>query len=644
MRLGKRSLLVPLVIALAAGPVAPVATMAQEPPIVVANGMTQPIYNFSTAIEQTLWVEIPTDTNSDGVLDRVRIQTSRPSELDGVAKVPVVMELSPYRQNTWGGVPYHDDYRTIEELPQSIFRHPADVAAGPNPNLPTSWDDYYVPRGYGVVIGESVGTANSTGCPTVGDDAETQSAKAIIDWLNGRAPGFDAQSGGNEVFADWTNGDVGMIGTSYNGTLPNQVATTGVEGLKTIVPVAAISDWYNYYRENGLVVAPGTFQGEDLDVLFGFIAGQARTLGECFDEYQAMGVAQDRISGDYSSYWDARNYVPDAKRINASVFVVHGRNDWNVKPSQFGQWWEELTHYDIPRKIWLHNGGHGTPGNSASYTLPSGQTWNYQQTVNRWFDHWLWGVENGIMDEPRAILQRENGANITGADWPEPASASALVNLTADDADESGELTTDGVVAPKQATQTFVDQGREVGSTQNRPGMPMLLANPDVATGQRLAYLSEPLTEAVRLSGTPTIRLRAAVDNRSAANLTAYLVDYAAEGTAGLDLCSPSSTCTLVTRGWMDVQNRVRRDKTDPIMQGRLYDFEFALHPDDYVFQPGRRIGLVVFSTDSGNRGSSNPDNWGFTMLPLPGTQLSVQPGFSHLSLPIVGGAEALGF
>ena len=645
MRSHVRRLLLPLVaITLAVGSLAPAAAVAQAPPIVVANGMTQPIYNFSTAIEQTLWVEIPTDTNSDGVLDRVRIQTSRPSELDGVAKVPVVMELSPYRQNTWGGVPYKDDYRTIDELPQSIFRHPADVVGGPYANLPTTWDDYYVPRGYGVVIGESVGTANSTGCPTVGDDAETQSAKAIIDWLNGRAPGFDAQAGGNAVFADWANGDVGMIGSSYNGTIPNQVATTGVEGLKTIVPVVGISDWYNYYRENGLVVAPGTFQGEDLDVLFGFIAGQARTLGECFDEYQAMGVAQDRISGDYSAYWDARNYVPKAKHIKASVFVVDGRNDWNVKPSQWGRWWDELTHYKIARKIWLHNGGHGTPGNNASYTLPSGQVWNYQQTVNRWFDHWLWGVENGIMEEPRAIVQRENNVNMAHADWPEPGSTSTRVNLTAGAADASGGLSTGTVVAPKQARQTFVDQGREVGSTQNRPGMPMLIANPDVATGQRLVYLSEPLTAAVRLSGTPTIRLRASVDNRSAANLTAYLVDYAAEGTAGLDLCSPSSTCTMVTRGWTDVQNRVRRDKTDPILQGHSYDFELDLHPDDYVFQPGRRIGLVVFSTDSGNRNSSNPDNWGFTMLPLPGTQLSVQPGFSQLSLPIVGGAEALGF
>ena len=68
-----------------------------------------------------------------------------------------------------------------------------------------------------------------------------------------------------------------MMGTSYNGTIPIAAATTGVEGLEAIVPVAAISDWYDYYRANGLVRAPHSAQGgqngnngylgEDLDVL-----------------------------------------------------------------------------------------------------------------------------------------------------------------------------------------------------------------------------------------------------------------------------------------------------------------------------------------------------------------------------------------
>ena len=50
----------------------------------------------------------------------------------------------------------------------------------------------------------------------------------------------------------WHNGNAAMMGTSYNGTLPIAAASTGVEGLKAIVPISAISDWYDYYRANGM--------------------------------------------------------------------------------------------------------------------------------------------------------------------------------------------------------------------------------------------------------------------------------------------------------------------------------------------------------------------------------------------------------
>ncbi len=114
--------------------------------------------------------------------------------------------------------------------------------------------------------------------------------------------------------------------------------------------------------------------------------------------------------------------------------------------------------------------------------------------------------------------------------------------------------------------------------------------------------------------------LRASVDNRYAANLTAVVVDYAPDGTA-----------TAVTRGWTDVQNRVSRARSTPIRQGREYTFTWPLEPDDYVFPAGHRIGLVVVSTDMH-----------FTLRPLPGTKLTVDPFRSTVTLPLVGGSSVL--
>ena len=122
---------------------------------------------------------------------------------------------------------------------------------------PLFYDNYFVPRGYAVVLLDMVGTNNSTGCPVTGGRPDHLSAVVGIDWLNGRRKGYDAD--GNEVVADWHNGRTGMIGKSYDGTLANGAASTGVEGLSTIVPISAISSWYDYTRSNGVVTRGNSY-------------------------------------------------------------------------------------------------------------------------------------------------------------------------------------------------------------------------------------------------------------------------------------------------------------------------------------------------------------------------------------------------
>src|SRR5919198_4384833 len=200
---------------------------------------------------------------------------------------------------------------------------------GEAPAFPNIYDNYFLPRGYAVADVDSVGTGGSTGCPTSGARNETLGVKASVDWLNGRARGWD-QAGNPVTAKSWSTGNVAMIGQSYNGTLPNAVATTGVKGLKTIVPIAAISSWYDYYRANGGGLAPGPFPGEDLDVLARFVYTRAdREI--CKKVIDDLEATQDRVTGDYSPLWDERNYRGAAKNVRASVFLVHGLNDWNVK-------------------------------------------------------------------------------------------------------------------------------------------------------------------------------------------------------------------------------------------------------------------------------------------------------------------------
>jgi X-Pro dipeptidyl-peptidase len=608
-----------------AGPAAAGRDPSPPPWLKFENGATAPQFNFATAIEENVFVESELDTDFDGARDRISIRISRPREAaDQGFKVPVVFEHSPYRSPEPGPIVNHNvdfDVMPQEDLGRNAIaaaakargKARARARAKARPDLPGSLDNYYVPRGYAVVLGESIGTFNSDGCPDVGGRAETLGTKAVIDWLNGRARGWTAKVGGERVRADWTTGDVGMVGVSYNGTLPNQVATTGVDGLRTIIPISAISSWYDYYRANGLVVAPHSntngvgdneFLGEDTDVLASYIGGERMTMPQCDHVIPFLNEAQDRVTGDWSPFWQERDYLGRVRGVDASVFVVHGLNDWNVNTKEFAEWWYRLADRRVPRKIWLHNGGHGGESGSDAADFAA-----YKRTENRWFDFWLFGVRNGITQEPRASIEREDGTYQHEADWPAPGTRRTTLDLDADSATAPGDLTRRS--RGRSRDQEFTDRGRELDTDD------VLIQGPDAAHPNRLIYRTSPLTRTVRISGTPWVDLEMAIENRNAANLTAVLVDYGPDGAA-----------RMVTRGWLDPQNRSSITRSRPIRQGQEYGFRWDLQPDDYVFAAGHRIGLVVVSTDHD-----------YTIRPLPGTRLSLDPDDSELILPVVGGA-----
>ncbi|MED0984523.1 Xaa-Pro dipeptidyl-peptidase [Bacillus paramycoides] len=540
--------------------------------IELENGMTKPIYSLDESIIENLFVETEVDSDRDGKKDRVSIKVMRP-KTDPNVKVPVIYEMSPYR----AGLKDVPVYNVDEELYAYEGKPYAAVNLG-------SYGNYYVPRGYAVILGESIGTGKSDGCPTTGDEQEILGTKSVIDWVNGRAKAYTED--GKEVNANWSTGNVGMTGASYNGTLPNAVATTGVEGLKTIIPIAAISSWYDYYRANGAVIAPGGYQGEDTDNMAEAVLTRKNpeVCGQIINELTA---GQDRKTGDYNDFWDKRNYVKDAKNVKASVFVVHGLNDWNVKTKQFAQWWEALGENNVPRKMWLHQGGHG--GTTSN---------NWQQTQNKWFDYWLYGIENGIMDEPMVDVQRENKTWQKIKNWPDPAAVPSKIRMYLSNKAVNLPLSMGSV----NNVFSFVDDAK-IKSNQ-------LVENPELEVANRLVYTMPVLQKDMRISGTPKISFKGNID-RSVSNLTALLVDYG------------GAKPEIVTRGWMDPQNLNSINNSTVIQPGKDYTFTWDMQPDDYVFKEGHQIGVVLIASD-----------YDYTIRPKAGTKLTVK--LSEVTLPIV--------
>ena len=243
---------------------------------VFKDGEAQIVEAFSNQedwLRHDLWVETDFDTDGDGEKDRMHVSVTRPSQTETEnLKLPVIYVTSPYFAGVAGDEPGTMWDVKIELGASAKERHHPEVKRrGKRPIISNSHIRKWVPRGYIVVHSSSPGTGLSDGAPTIGGLNEELAPKAVVQWLTGKAKGFTERNGTEEVKAFWSTGKVGMTGTSYNGTLPLAAATTGVEGLEVIIPIAPNTSSYHYYRSNGLVRSPGGYLGEDIDVLYDFV-------------------------------------------------------------------------------------------------------------------------------------------------------------------------------------------------------------------------------------------------------------------------------------------------------------------------------------------------------------------------------------
>ncbi len=344
----------------------------------MVDGVTAPVFEYADAIRETVWVTAP-DLDGDGTEERIATDIVRPRELDGTARVPVIMDASPYYLSLGRG--NDSEFKTYD-------------AEGNPAKMPLFYDNYFVPRGYAFVAPDMAGTGRSTGCADQGGRSDIESIKVVIEWLNGNAVARDAQ--GDLVEATWSNGRTGMIGKSYDGTLANGVAATGVEGLETIVPISAISSWYDYNRYQNAV------KSNNYPSSLSTTIAQRRTIPtNCSAQNAFMNANDGDETGAYTDFWAERDYregsLYDVSKVSASVFIMHGLQDNNVRMRNASTWWEDLGDAGVDRKMWLTRLGHVDPFDSDRD--------RWVDTLHRWFDHELMQVPNGILDEPAVDVE-----------------------------------------------------------------------------------------------------------------------------------------------------------------------------------------------------------------------------------------------
>lgn len=573
------------------------------------DGEAQIVPEFEDAdrwIRHDLWVETEFDTDGDGKLDRMHVDVTRPgqTEYEGL-KLPVIYISSPYFDGMGSGSSdYLYDVHQELNQPSPQLVHPPEIKRrNKRPIISKSHIKTWLPRGYIIVHSSSPGTGLSDGSPTVGGDNESLAPKAVIDWLCGRANGFTSRTGNEKVEAYWSTGKVGMTGTSYNGTIPLAAATTGVDGLEAIIPIAPNTSYYHYYRSNGLVRSPGGYLGEDIDVLYDFIhSGEEskRAYSNQVIRDGEMKEGMDRVTGDYNDFWAGRDYLNDMEPMKAALLMSHGFNDWNVMPEHSYRIYEEAQKMGLPCQIYYHQNGHGGP---PPMTM-----------MNRWFTRYLHGVENGVEEDAKAWIVRENDKQeepTAYENYPNPE-ASQVELFLGKGAPEKGSLYTSKM--NNQGQETMVDNYSFSGKA---------LAQAE-ETEHRLIYISPILKEDIHISGKASITIKAA-SSKPAVNLSVYLVSLPWNKSRRAKI-----TDNIITRGWADLQNHQSLRESEPLKPGEFYEMTFELQPDDQVIPAGQQIGLMIFASDRD-----------FTLLPEPGTELTIDLDGTSISIPIVGGEKA---
>ena len=511
---------------------------------VFENGLAQPVFPFtdgktgekydpatSDIVRYCVYVESDYDMDGDGKRDLVKVFVQVPrSAVEGNYKAATLFEARPY----CAGV-QEDGYDHMKEVAEKEYRKfdladldhkaaprvPSGSASAMDLALkadPSDWYykdkgstnsmvyenidsfNYYLVRGFAVIVSAGFGALGSDGFNYVGSEYERDAFKSVVEWIHGDRVAYADREGTITTKADWANGNVAMTGRSYAGTMPFAVATTGVEGLKTIVPVAGIADWYSQQNMQG---AQRYWPKEMLNSFLAYYCSSRyndstlseKQLDDIAAFHHELSLQQLKCGFDYDEkFWGSGNYRLNADKIKCPALIVQGLNDENVSTKQFEMMLKSFQKAGQTVKAILHQGPHITPTmpNKGYGILIDGKF--YDDIVNEWISHYLYGVENQAEDMPAVLVQTNHDQRKweTSASWDTGHSMKLTSGSTG-----TAVIDTDWEAAGISA-KNFDDV---MGTTSTN-------------MGQR--YVTRPFEKTVTIQGTVCLHLKAALKDGDA--------------------------------------------------------------------------------------------------------------------------------
>ena len=509
-----------------------------------------------------------------------------------------------------------------------------------NKDLSEHWAIYFVPRGYVVISQDVRGRYASEGR-----------------WRPDRDDGNDGYDTAQWIGEQpWSDGGIGTVGTSYPGGTQHALALAHPPYLKAMVPIDAMSDYGHYGVRHD-----GAFELRWLNWIFTIglpnggtpardpgVRDQLTELGQQVRDYvrklplrpglTPLKLAPDYESwlveaishGDYDDFWkdcgvDVVEHVAEYKDI--PVYLVGGWYDsWDLMTSNLNYVTLAKNKKGPIRLImgpWTHGGQQASNAGEAEFG-PEAKL-DLAAFHQRWFDHWLKGIDNGVDREPPVRIfvmgggdahKTPEGRLFVGGhwrnenEWPLARAVSTPYYLHADGSLRPSKPASDeaGAAIP---THYLFDPHHPVptlGGNVSSEGVLMFRGAADQrcrkdfwmcdderplsARNDVLVFQTPPLTEDVEVTGQLIVKLWAS-SSAPDTDFTAKLVDVYPPNhdfPGGVDL--------NVGDGILRARYRDSLAHSTLMRPGDVYGFTIEMYPTSLVFQHGHRIRLDISSSN----------------------------------------------
>ncbi|MBN2167524.1 MAG: CocE/NonD family hydrolase [Marinilabiliaceae bacterium] len=393
----------------------------------------------------------------------------------------------------------------------------------------------------------------------------------------------------------WSDGNIGMWGCSATGGSQMQAVTTAPPHLKAIFPMSFEFDVYDFRVAGGmssewrpwsqpegeltaqqrrdLMAAPvdGDTDSSQLKLAIAEHAGNIENTGHIPYRDSHSTTLTDEGSKQWWKHSSPSNYL---KEINASGIAMYMAVNWdegNTKPGPFFA----FNNFTVPRKLIIGPGVHCD-------WFTSMKTTGFDIVIEelRFFDYWLKGIDNGIMDEDPVYYYTYNAPEglewQSSASWPLPEEKRVNFYLG-----EGSLSTTEPEIPGKDVTTISYD------------------FHPNSTTKGAVIYETEILSEDVQVTGHPTISLWVS-STATDGDFVATIQDVAPDGTLTSYNVQGQLRASMrklaeppYNKLGLPYHSCNEADVT-PLVPGEPTLLEFSILPISMVFNAGHKIQLAI--------------------------------------------------